>query len=304
MKFEILFQTKEVQIEVPWGNIAGKWYGSENVRPILLVHGWQDNAGSFDTLIPLLPSNMSYLAIDLPGHGFSSHLPRGCYYHSIDYVPVLEIIRKHFKWEQLSLIAHSMGSIVSFIYASVFPKNVNLLCALDTLKIQNLEPQLTEQIHTYQTKKLITLNEDLMKNPPEYAYDDLPQRVYVGSKKSIPVDKAKYLIERGTRPSQNDPTKFCFTRDIRTKFMQKLFMEQSTSLAFIKRISAPYLFIRGDDRDFSESENNINEGVDEFRKWNTNFEMMRVNGTHHFHLNQPDMISGRISEFLTKYHTR
>lgn len=62
---------------MPWGIVAGKWYGPENVRPILMLHGWQDNAGTFNTLIPLLPQNHSYLALDLPGHGLSSRLPAG-----------------------------------------------------------------------------------------------------------------------------------------------------------------------------------------------------------------------------------
>jgi len=37
-------------------------------RPIVCIHGWQDNAGTFDRLIPLLPREFSYLAIDLPGN--------------------------------------------------------------------------------------------------------------------------------------------------------------------------------------------------------------------------------------------
>lgn len=68
-----------------------------------MVHGWQDNAGSFDTLIPLLPSNFSYLAIDLPGHGLSSHSPIGAYYRYVDFVPQLERIRQAYKWKQLQL---------------------------------------------------------------------------------------------------------------------------------------------------------------------------------------------------------
>ncbi|XP_055309655.1 probable serine hydrolase [Sitodiplosis mosellana] len=294
--------SKEVHIEVPWGHIAGKWYGSENVQPVLMLHGWQDNVGSFDTLIPLLPSDLSYLAFDLPGHGRSSHLPKGCYYHGIDFVPLLEHIRKVYKWERLSLVAHSMGSILSFVYASLYPNNVNLVCALDTLKFQDLEPKITEKIYSHQTKKLISLNEDLVRNPPEYTYDALVQRVHDGSNKSVDLDKAKYLIERGAKASATNPNKFYFTRDIRAKFMRHMYTNQAVSFEYIKRITAPYLFIRGEDRIFAESEANINEGVELFRKHNERFEMIRVKGTHHFHLNQPEIISGPISDFLIKYH--
>ena len=66
--------------------------------------GWLDNAGSFDKLIPLLSSgelfrdplptspqnvltaDLYVVAIDLPGHGQSSHRPRGMPYHYVDYL--------------------------------------------------------------------------------------------------------------------------------------------------------------------------------------------------------------------------
>lgn len=62
--------------------LIGKWWGSRSVQPIIAVHGWQDNAGSFDKLAPLLcEEGFSIYAIDLPGHGHSSHLPPGCTYY-------------------------------------------------------------------------------------------------------------------------------------------------------------------------------------------------------------------------------
>lgn len=68
---------KEVEIDVPWGVIAGKWYGDQSEQPVLAIHGWQDNAGTFDRLLPLLPATIPILAIDLPGHGHSTPYPTG-----------------------------------------------------------------------------------------------------------------------------------------------------------------------------------------------------------------------------------
>lgn len=31
----------EIKIPVPWGEIAGKWWGSQKQKPILTLHGWQ-----------------------------------------------------------------------------------------------------------------------------------------------------------------------------------------------------------------------------------------------------------------------
>lgn len=78
--------------------IAAQWWrpksSQPNPIPIILCHGWQDNAQSFATLIPRLPPQFSYLAIDWPGHGLSSHLANGYDYHIIDFVSILEQIRR------------------------------------------------------------------------------------------------------------------------------------------------------------------------------------------------------------------
>lgn len=288
---------------MPWGHIAGKWYGPENVPAVLMLHGWLDNAGTFDTLIPLLPSDFSYLAIDLPGHGFSSHLPEGCFYHTEDFVLILENIRQKYKWDKISLIAHSMGATVSFIYASAFPDKVNLVCALDTLKIEYDGLENITRRFLRQMPKLSGLNKKSVRNLAEYSYEDAIQRTYEGLMKSVDLDKVKYLVERGTRPSPNNPDKLHFTRDIRVKFMQKFTLEPSISFEFIKRIQAPYLFIRSNDQDLSEPEANILEAVDHFRQNNKKFEMFRVEGKHHFHLNQPELIAGTVGDFLVKYHS-
>lgn len=45
----------ELKVAVPWGHIALKVWGSQKNPPVLCLHGWLDNANSFDRLIPLLP---------------------------------------------------------------------------------------------------------------------------------------------------------------------------------------------------------------------------------------------------------
>lgn len=81
----------------------GKWWGPTDEQPIVAIHGWQDNSGSFDNLAQLLPSNVAILSIDLPGHGFSSHLPDGQFYYVFwDGVIILRRIIKYYKWNKVS----------------------------------------------------------------------------------------------------------------------------------------------------------------------------------------------------------
>lgn len=45
----------DVRVKVPWGEIRGTVWGPDQGRPVLCLHGWADNCGSFSTLVPLLP---------------------------------------------------------------------------------------------------------------------------------------------------------------------------------------------------------------------------------------------------------
>lgn len=81
----------------------GKWWGPWDQQPIVAIHGWQDNAATFDRLIELLPSNVAVLAIDLPGHGLSSHLPTGLHYYIFwDGLIALRRVIKYYKWNKVS----------------------------------------------------------------------------------------------------------------------------------------------------------------------------------------------------------
>ena len=41
----------EISFELPMGKIAGKVWGS-GPKPIVAIHGWLDNCGSFDPIAP------------------------------------------------------------------------------------------------------------------------------------------------------------------------------------------------------------------------------------------------------------
>lgn len=86
--------------------VTGKWWGSRSIQPIIGIHGRQDNAGSFDKLMKLLMidnNNYSYLCLDLPGHGYSTHLREGQYYFIYwDSVTLLRRIAKHYQWNKVS----------------------------------------------------------------------------------------------------------------------------------------------------------------------------------------------------------
>ena len=123
----------------------------------LLLHGWLDNAGTWDKVsgvtnqktfqsrwrlgqgiryrqskdfsiqvAPLLTPSLHLVALDLPGHGHSAHLPpgnslraklcpvAGLHYHDMEHLAAVRAVVTQMSWTRFSLIGHSMGVKNSF----------------------------------------------------------------------------------------------------------------------------------------------------------------------------------------------
>lgn len=293
---------EEVQIPVPWGHVSGKWWGPKDVRPILGLHGWQDNAGTFDTLAPLLPKHVGLLSIDLPGHGFSSRLPDGMFYSAIDNIHVIRTIMKEYNWEKVSIMAHSMSSIIGFIFAGLFPDKIDMLIGLDALKphirpVSSIPKTLAKRFENF----LIADERNRSKEePPSYLYEECIEKLHIGTFKSVDRDKCPHLLDRNIQKSSKYPDKYFFTRDSRMKCYNYGTFFQDLCLDVAKRITTPYCFIKANSSPYYEDEKYFHETV-EVLKQNPHFYLHRVDGTHHVHLNEPEKVSGIINDFINKY---
>ncbi|NXV65187.1 SEHL2 protein, partial [Molothrus ater] len=139
----------ELKFPVPWGHVAAKAWGPSEGHPVLCLHGWLDNANTFDKLIPLLPRGCYYVAMDFSGHGLSSHRPAGCPYHFLDYVIDVHRVAAALQWRRFTLMGHSMGNF-SFSYCFIspqfcflYPEMVDKLILLESLGFL-LAPEDTE----------------------------------------------------------------------------------------------------------------------------------------------------------------
>lgn len=287
-----------------WGFIAAKWYGPEDIRPIVCLHGWQDNAGTFDTLIPKLPQQFSYLSIDLPGHGFSSHLPPGMMYSMLNFIHTINHIQKHYKWDKLSFCSHSMGAIISQLYASLYPDRCDLLICLDGL----LKPS----SHSVEVaiEHVRRIGDDFLsldqlsrsgKEPPSYTHGEIVERWT--KENGLPSEALEHLIKRGVNQSKIDPNHFHFSRDIRLKIMAmgSNTMTEETHYKLMQRIKAPFLFINANKSGEFVGIERYQKSLDILTTNNPKFQYLTVPGDHHCHLSHPTLVSGHITNFINKY---
>ncbi|NXP87548.1 SEHL2 protein, partial [Passerina amoena] len=130
----------ELKFPVPWGHVAAKAWGPSQGHPVLCLHGWLDNANTFDKLIPLLPRGCYYVAMDFSGHGLSSHRPAGCPYHFLDYVTDVRRVAAGGYWKEPSRGCLWRGAV---LFCFLYPEMVDKLILLESLGFL-LAPEDTE----------------------------------------------------------------------------------------------------------------------------------------------------------------
>jgi pimeloyl-ACP methyl ester carboxylesterase len=107
-------------------------WGDEAKDKVLLLHGFQDGAWSWDLVAPhLVEAGYCVIAPDLRGFGASAWVPAGGYYHFPDYVFDVAELADALAPEPFSLVGHSMGGNVATMYASTFPERVKKLALLE-----------------------------------------------------------------------------------------------------------------------------------------------------------------------------
>ncbi|EKX32842.1 hypothetical protein GUITHDRAFT_120992 [Guillardia theta CCMP2712] len=110
----------------------------------IAVHGWLDNAGSFDFLAPLLLKRgaKSIACIDLAGHGQSDWRSTGTY-HVVDNVADVIYTADALEWKQFSLIGHSLGGCISQTIAAAMPDRVLRLVSIEAMGFWAQEAAMT-----------------------------------------------------------------------------------------------------------------------------------------------------------------
>jgi pimeloyl-ACP methyl ester carboxylesterase len=124
---------EDIRLDIAHGALAAKRWGDASLPPLLALHGWLDNAGSFDALAPLLATRWQVVAIDLRGHGQSSHIAPGAWYHYVDYFDDIRNALDALGWQRANLLGHSLGGTLASLFAAIYPERVEQLLLIEAL---------------------------------------------------------------------------------------------------------------------------------------------------------------------------
>ncbi|XP_058717990.1 serine hydrolase-like protein isoform X1 [Poecile atricapillus] len=297
----------ELKFPVPWGHVAAKAWGPSEGHPVLCLHGWLDNANTFDKLIPLLPRGCYYVAMDFSGHGLSSHRPAGCPYHFLDYVTDVRRVAAALQWRRFTLMGHSMGGAVAGMFCFLYPEMVDKLILLESLGFL-LAPEDTEE-WLKSKRKVIDglLSLEAKPQTPKARSPEAALQRLLEANSHLTAEGGAILLQRGATET---PAGLVYNRDMRARTQSREFFTVEQCVKLLQKIQDRVLIIISQDGLLVPhnlpSRNHFVKALQEAFEsaLKEHIQLAEVPGSHFVHLNEPKMVSGIISNFLTSHNTR
>jgi pimeloyl-ACP methyl ester carboxylesterase len=275
-------------LEFPLANITlhGIGYGDPTKPMILALHGWLDNALSFQPVAEYL-NDYYIVAIDITGHGLSSHRSYGAHYHLIDFAyDVHELVASQ-GWQTFILMGHSMGGIISTIYASCFPEHVSKLISIESFGPMTKDTQSSPSQLRDSILSRLKAQQSEAKHPISLERT-VEARAKVGD---IKLESARLLITRNIRQQNNQ---LFFTTDRRLRTFSSLRMTELQAEAFVRNIQCPTLVITG-----SQGYESMRDTLQKRLGWVENLTVALCEGHHHLHMDNPQSVATKIVDFLS-----
>ncbi|MBX2869671.1 MAG: alpha/beta hydrolase [Acidiferrobacterales bacterium] len=270
------------------GSIAAIGYGHPDRPKILALHGWLDNAATFQPLAEQM-EDFYIVAMDFAGHGLSERRAKGSVYHLSDYVCDVAHVVNALEWDSFSLMGHSLGAGVSILYAALYPGLVSQLIMIDGLG------PITANADSAIERMRRAVNATLTAKPE----NERSAKIYTDWDKLVSArtlasplydDSAKTLLERGTTEVD---VGFTVNADPRLKHPSPIYMAEEVVLEFISHIECPALLVLAENGMVMRRSATPSR-IEKFR----NLKVMQLPGQHHLHMDSPIPVSDAISEFL------
>jgi pimeloyl-ACP methyl ester carboxylesterase len=283
----------EVRIELADRTLAALVWGDRTLPPLIALHGWLDNAGSFSRIAPLLASKRHVVALDLRGHGRSSHLPPGAWYHYVDYFDDLRATLDHFGWSRAEFLGHSLGGTLASLFAAIHPERVEQ-CSL----VEALGPLTVEPIDTLaQLRRGLDERAAFSQRRPLRVFPDIASAISVRMAASALTEgAARALVERGVQAVDGG---VIWSSDPRLTLASPQRYSEAQVLAMLAGIRAPTLLMLAE-----PATSYLPDAMMVSRAAQVaDIEVVRLAGSHHLHLEQPQAVFEIIDAYWNRRRT-
>lgn len=266
--------------------VAGLRSPGTGGQRVLALHGWLDNAASFVPLAAQLPG-LELVAIDLPGHGHSAHLPPGTQYNTPGAICHVLEVADALGWDRFVLLGHSMGAGIASLTAAAAPERVERLIAIEALGgLRGPENETAQRLreHVRAARALPTRR---LRVFPDLA---APIRARMMTNQ-LSEPCARLLVERGVKPVDGG---YSWCSDQRLMLPTAMRLSEAQIDDLLAAIECPTQVIYATPAQAYYPEPLRSERISLLRDGR----LAVFPGTHHLHMEHPERVAEVIRTFL------
>ncbi|WP_085296933.1 alpha/beta fold hydrolase [Cognaticolwellia mytili] len=276
---------KEIAFNLGSKKIAALTNGNDQAPLLLCLHGWLDNAASFQPLMPYL-ADYHVIAIDWPGHGFSSHRSEDAHYHFIDWIYDLVQLFKLQQWSNVNIVAHSMGGMIASAFVAAFPERVKSLSLIDSIGLLALNSEkTTTQLRKGMLSRLSRRDSSIRYHPSIASAIEARTLVSDLSEKN-----AQLIVNRGLEATELG---YKWRSDSRLRSTSPYRFTLPQAQQIITDVKLPTQLLYG-----NKGMDMVTVGLKDFRKLFQSLEVHELVGGHHVHMEQPELMAKLIIKFV------
>ena len=275
----------ECALDTPYGRLAGL-RGGQGV-PVLALHGWLDNAASWVPLAAHL-QGIELVALDLPGHGRSPHLPEGAEYSLAGTVHTVLDAADALGWERFAILGHSMGAAIGSILSAAAPERVTRFLAIEALgALADREDRTASRLRESVAARRALAGKSLRVFPDR---DTAIRARMQANQLSEPV--ARLLVERGTRAV---PGGFEWSSDPRLTVSTAVRLTEGQVRDLLTHIECPVQVLYADPAPPYFPDALRRERAALLPRG----EVQVLAGSHHLHMEDPSAVAAAIGTFFS-----
>ncbi len=281
---------QELRFDVDGLTYAALAWGDPQLPVVLALHGWLDNALSFQFIAPRL-KHYRVVAVDLSGHGHSSHRSLDATYNIWDDLPQLTKIVAQLSDGPIHVMGHSRGATIAAMLAAVLGE-----CCSRLVMIDGLMPSFMDQRNAgVQLRNFVREREKYLARPERF-FDSIDSFAQRRKQYGFSVDNAYDLAPRSLVQTEQG---YRLLTDPRLFGASATWIDTDKRAQIYGEISAPVLAILGEEGMLTQHEA-WPQLLQDAGACIKNFRSITLPGSHHLHMEDKaeGLVAQRIEQFL------
>jgi pimeloyl-ACP methyl ester carboxylesterase len=219
-------------------------WGNPQAPLLMLVHGGRDHSRNWDWLAAELRNDWHVIAPDLRGHGDSDHSPDGNYRLDAHVYDLAQLVHQQ-EVEDVSIIAHSLGGMISMRYAGIYPEKVRRLLSIEGfgLPVEDAASRWARPVDQRFREWIDDQRAVSARQPKRYAGIDAALARMMAENGHLSIERARHLTVHGLLRNEDGSYSWKFDNYVRS--FPPIELSEEDEHALWGRIACPTLHVCG-----------------------------------------------------------